>query len=89
MANFNRFTIFFLFQDFLAKFSVNWLLKIPLLLSYVATLPCEINNVTKQAIDDKLQGRTATYLRCGEIVNNEIEKGLLLKSVSENFFYSR
>ena len=89
MANFNRFTIFFLFQDFLAKFSVNWLLKIPLLLSYVATLPCEINNVTKQAIDDKLQGRIATYLRCGEIVNNEIEKGLLLKSVSENFFYSR
>jgi len=58
-------------------------------MSHVATLPCEINNVTKQAIDDKLQGRIATYLRCGEIVNNEIEKGLLLKSVSENFFYSR
>jgi len=36
---------------------------------YVATL---------QAIDDKLQGSVATYLRCGGVVNNQIKKGLLL-----------
>ena len=31
------------------------------LLTYVATLPCK-TNVTKQAINDKLQGSLATYL---------------------------
>jgi len=29
-------------------------------------------------INDKLQGSVATYLRCGEDVNNQIKKGLLL-----------
>ena len=32
----------------------------------------------KQAINDKLQGRVATYLRCGGVVSNQIKKGLLL-----------
>ena len=33
----------------------------------------------KQAINDKLQGSYVTaYLRCGGVVNNQIEKGLLL-----------
>jgi len=32
----------------------------------------------KQAIDDKLQASLATYLRCGEVFNNQIKKGLLL-----------
>jgi len=32
----------------------------------------------KQAINDKLQGSVATYLRCGGVVNNRIKKGLLL-----------
>ena len=32
----------------------------------------------KQAINDKLQGSVATYLRCGGRVNNQIKKGLLL-----------
>ena len=32
----------------------------------------------KQAINDKLQGSVATYLRCGGVVNNQIMKGLLL-----------
>ena len=32
----------------------------------------------KQAIGGKLQGSVATYLRCGGVVNNQIEKGLLL-----------
>jgi len=36
------------------------------------------NNVRKQAINDKLQGSVATYLRNGGIVNNRIKKGLLL-----------
>jgi len=32
----------------------------------------------KQAINDKLQGSVATYLRFGGVVNNQIKKGLLL-----------
>jgi len=32
----------------------------------------------KQAINDKLQDSVATYLRCGEVVNNQIKKALLL-----------
>jgi len=41
----------------------------------------------KQAINDKLQGSVATYLRCGGIINNQIKKGLLL-SLWVNFFKS-
>jgi len=41
----------------------------------------------KQAINDKLQGSAATYLRCGGVVNNQIKKGLLLSvRVKKNFF---
>jgi len=32
----------------------------------------------KQAINDKLQGSVAAYLRCGGLVNNQIKKDLLL-----------
>ena len=32
----------------------------------------------KQAINDKLQGSVATYLRRDEVFNNQIKKGLLL-----------
>jgi len=32
----------------------------------------------KQAINDKLQGSVATYLRCGGVVNSQVTKGLLL-----------
>jgi len=39
----------------------------------------------KEAINNKLQGSVATYLKSGGFVNNQIKKGLLL-SVSENFF---
>jgi len=35
-------------------------------------------NVRKQAINDKLDGRVATYLTCGGTVNNQIKNGLLL-----------
>ena len=33
--------------------------------------------------NDKLQGSVATYLRCGGDVNNQVNKGLFLESVSE------
>jgi len=39
----------------------------------------------KQAINNKLQGSVATYLRCGGVVNNKIKKGLLL-SLSVKLF---
>jgi len=35
-------------------------------------------NVRKQAINDKLQGSVATYLRLRGVVSNQIKKGLLL-----------
>jgi len=38
----------------------------------------------KQALNDKLQGSVAAYLRCGGVVNNQIKKGLLL-SLRVNF----
>jgi len=40
---------------------------------------------TKQAINDKLQGSVATYLRCGRVANNQIKIRLLL-SVGVEFF---
>jgi len=39
---------------------------------------CYTTLSAKQAINDKLQGSVATYLRCGGVVNNQIKKGLLL-----------
>jgi len=41
-------------------------------------------NVRKQAINGKLQGSVATYLRCGGVVNNQIMKGLLLSLSVKN-----
>ena len=32
----------------------------------------------KQALNDKLQGSVAAYLRCGGVANKQIKKGLLL-----------
>ena len=63
---------------FLSKFAVKWILNIALHLAYVATLPCETLMSAKQAINDKLQGSVATYLRCGGVVDNQIKKGLVL-----------
>ena len=45
-------------------------------------------NVTKQAINDKLQGSLATYLRCDVVVNNHIKKGLLLRLKAVNIWQS-
>jgi len=39
----------------------------------------------KQAINDKLQGSVATYLRCSGVANDQIKKGLLL-SLRVKFF---
>ena len=36
---------------------------------------CETLMSAKQAINDKLQGKVATYLRCGGDVNNQLKKG--------------
>ena len=41
----------------------------------------------KQAINEKLQGSVATYLRCVGVVNKQIKKGLLL-SLWVKFFKS-
>jgi len=43
-----------------------------------AKLPCETLMSAKQAINDKLQGSVARYLRCGGLVNDQIKNGLLL-----------
>jgi len=59
-------------------------IKNPPHLPYVATLPREKLMSGKQAINDKLQGSVATYLRCGGVVNNQISKGLLL--ICQRFF---
>ena len=59
---------------FLGKFAVKWILKIPPHVACVATLPCETLMSATQAINDKLQGSVATYLRCGGVVNNHIDR---------------
>ena len=55
LSNLSRFKTNFT-RRFLGKFAVNWLLKIIPLVPYAR----------KRAINDKLQGNVATYLRCGE-----------------------
>jgi len=42
----------------------------------------------KQAINYKLQGSVATYLRYGGVVNKQIKEGLLLSLRVKNFFKS-
>ena len=54
-------------EIFLGKFVVNYLLKVPPRLPYVATLSCETLMSAKQANKDKLQGCVPTYLRCVEV----------------------
>jgi len=54
------------------------MLKTPTHLAYVATLPCETLLSAKQAINDKLQGSVAAYLRCGGLFTNQNKKGLFM-----------
>jgi len=41
-------------------------------LAYVATLPCETSVSAKQALNDKLQGSIAAFLRCDGVSNKQI-----------------
>jgi len=86
LSNFDRFTHFFA-GKFLGEFAAKRILNIPQHLAYVATLPCETLMSAKQAINDKLQGSVATYLKCGGVVENQIKKDLLL-NVRMKFFQS-
>jgi len=74
LSNRDRFTIFVLpLEDCkFGKYAVKQILKIPPNLASVATLPCETLMSAKQAINDKLRGSVAAYLRCGWVVNNQI-----------------
>ena len=72
------------------QFAVKWLLKVPPQwphLACIATLPCE-TLMSKNAIIDTLQG-VATNLRCGGVVNNQINNGLLLSLPEKNWFWNR
>jgi len=42
----------------------------------------------KEALNDKLQGTVAAYLRCGGVVNNQIKKSLLLSVRVKKIFKS-
>ena len=59
----------------------------PLHLAYVATLPCETVMSAKQALDDKLQGSVAAYLRCGGGVNNQIKLQVVSTKLSSSLRY--
>jgi len=83
LSNLNRLKKFT--GRFLDKFAVKWILKIPSHLAYVATLPCETLLSAKQALNDKLQGSVAAYLRCSGVVNKQIRKDLLLSLWVKNF----
>ena len=76
LSNVNRFKK--ITGRFLSKFAVKWILKISTHLAYVAILPRETIMSAKQALNDRLQGSVAAYLRCNGIVNNQIKNGLLL-----------
>jgi len=63
---------------------VQLILKLPLYLAYVTTLPQLMP--AKVAVNDKFQSMVATYLRFDGDVSNQIEKGLLL-SLRVKFFF--
>jgi len=73
LSNLNRFKKIFTVR-FLGKFVVKWILKILPHLACAATLPCETLLSAKQAINDKLQGSVATYLRCGGVLITKLGK---------------
>jgi len=69
---------------FSSKFAAKCLLKSPPHLICIAILPRETltsenerQSQTNAVINDKLLGTVVTHLRCGEIFNNQIKKGLL------------
>jgi len=64
LSHLNRLKTIFT-RKFLGEFVVKWILQLSPHIIHVATLPCETLMLAKQAINDKLQGSVATYLRCG------------------------
>jgi len=86
LSNLNRLKHFT--GRFLGKFAVKRILKVTSHLAYVATLPCETLMSPKQAINYKLQGIVATYLRYGGVFNNQIKKGLFAEFATD-FFLNR
>ena len=74
----NWFKNMFFTGRFVGKFAVKGISKTPPHLAYVATLLCETSMSAKQTINDQLQGSVAAFSMCAGIVNNQINKGLLL-----------
>jgi len=73
-------------EDSLVNLQLNGFLKIRPHLAHVATLHSETLMSAKPAIDDKLQGSVATYLRCGGVVNNQIDRYIgESRSTGQNF----
>jgi len=50
------------------------MLKIPPRLAYVDILACETLMSAKEAINGKLQGSVAAYLRCGGLLITKLRK---------------
>ena len=78
----------FFTERFLGKFEVKWFIRIsttPCICCHASTWNI---NVGKRAINDRLLGSMATYLRCGGIVNNQIKKGLSLNLSVERIWKS-
>jgi len=67
LSNLNQFSDFFHRRWLICREVVTK--KFPPLLAYVGTLPCETSK--KQAINEKIQGSVAIYLKCGGVVNNQ------------------
>ena len=77
---------------FSSIFTAKCLLNIAPQILCVATLPCETfmsenerQSPTNAVINDQLQGRVVTYLRCNGIFSNQIKNSLLL-SLPADFF---
>jgi len=88
----NRFSTFFSTLDFPVNLHHSVQTPRHLICVATATLPCETSvsenerqSETNAVINDKLQCTVVTYLKFGEIFNNEIKNGLLL-SLPVNFF---
>ena len=60
-----------------------------MLLPYLVQHQCQQNRPQMTKCNDKLQGSVATYLRCGGVVDNQIEKGLLLSVWVKNVYLAK
>ena len=74
LSNRSRLQTFFSLKESLVNFAVECILNVPPHLAYIATLPCETVVSAKQAINDKLQGSVAAYLRCDGLLITKLRK---------------